>query len=145
MVEKRVFDTILANFLRSEPSIRLIALVDKEGMPISFAIKSRKYKIKPESLGATLKQSFYPAENYGKNLNMVPLLQIYIMEQGCVICFKLGMITLGIVFDLSGWPLQVNLFNDLLNGIIPQLENAYHQDSGLLSGIIGEKEKQQAL
>lgn len=144
MVEKRVFDTILANFLRSEPSIRLIALVDKEGMPISFAIKSRKYKIKPESLGATLKQSFYPAENYGKNLNMVPLLQIYIMEQGGVICFKLGMITLGIVFDLSGWPLQINLFNDLLNGIIPQLENAYHQDSGLLSGIIGEKEKQQA-
>lgn len=145
MVEKRVFDTILANFLRSEPSIRLIALVDKEGMPISFAIKSRKYKIKPESLGATIKQSFYPSENYGKNLNLLPLLQIYIMEQGCVICFKLGVITLGIVFELSGWPLQVNIFNEMLTNLLPQFKSALQQEGGLLSGIIEEKEKQQAV
>ncbi|MBD3351953.1 MAG: hypothetical protein GF364_10755 [Candidatus Lokiarchaeota archaeon] len=142
MVEKRVFDTLLANTLRSEPSIRIISLIDREGLPISFAIKSRKYKIKPNTLGATMKQAYYPMDNYAKNLKLKkPLVQIYLLEEASVLLINLGVAILSIVFDCYGWPLQPQLFNRLFQRLKPKLEKAYSKEDGLLSKITGEKEE----
>ncbi|MHA1341651.1 MAG: RING finger domain-containing protein [Promethearchaeota archaeon] len=138
MVEKRVLDNILANSLREDPSIRVISLIDKEGLPISFAIKSRKYKIKPQTLGSFIKQGFYPAENYALNLKLgTPLLELYIMQSASLLIVNLGVALLGINFDNSGWPLPSSLINNLLSQLLMQLRQAIKEESGLLSTITG--------
>lgn len=138
MVEKRVFDTMLANFLRNQSSVRITALVDKEGLPISFAIKSRRYKVKPKTLGALIKQAVYPLENYSANLDVkAPLCQVYLMEQGTLLILDLGVAVLCIIFDTYGWPLKKEVVLQLLRELKQKLSEAFEQEDGILSKITG--------
>ncbi|MHA1820782.1 MAG: RING finger domain-containing protein [Promethearchaeota archaeon] len=146
MVEKRVFDTMLATFMRSDPSIRIVALIDKEGLPISFAIKSRKFKIKPSTLGSLCSQAIYPLENYAINLKLAPALgQVYILEEAILILINLGIATLSILIDHSGWPLEPQKIDNLLAKLRPKLQEASEAKGGLLSKITGEQDKKYAI
>jgi len=138
MVDKRVIDTLLASVLREDPSIKTLVLVDREGIPISFTFKSKKDKIKPQTLGSFIKQGFYPAENYSKNLNLgTPLVQLYILQTGCTLIINLGLVYVGIIFENSGWPIPTSLINNLITSLLPYLRESTSGTEGILSEITG--------
>jgi len=105
MVTKRDFDKILVNLLRSNPNLMNIALIDAEGIPISFAIKSRKYQIKPATLGSKTKVLLYLSKNLAKIINITnPVIQVYFFEEFVLLIINLKVVNFFLLIDIKGWP-----------------------------------------
>ncbi|MGV9199750.1 MAG: RING finger protein [Promethearchaeia archaeon] len=105
MVKKRDFDKILVDLIRNNPYFINLAIIDAEGIPLSFAIKSRKYKIKPAILGSKTKALYYIFRELSHNINISdPMIQVFFFEKVAVIIINLKVINLFILLDIKGWP-----------------------------------------
>ncbi|MFO8018251.1 MAG: RING finger domain-containing protein [Promethearchaeia archaeon] len=105
MVKKRDFDKILVDLIRTNPHFMNLAIIDAEGMPLSFAIKSRKYKIKPAILGSKTKALYYIFREFSQNINISePLIQVFFFKKVAVVLINLKVINLFILIDIKGWP-----------------------------------------
>jgi hypothetical protein len=107
MVIKRDFDKVLVNLLRSKPEFVNIALIDAEGIPISFAIKSRKYQIKPATLGSKTKVLLYLSKSFADSINITnPIIQVFFFKDAAVIIVNLKVVNFFIIMDIKGWPVD---------------------------------------
>lgn len=141
MVKKKELDNLLIQFMKQEGSIRVIALVDREGLPVSYGIKSRKDRIKPKTLGSLVRQSYHPMRLYASKLNLLsPMFQIYIMEDGCIFEVDMGYVILAVLFDKVYWPLDAESFYNLLINIHSKLDQISKEPNSQLKGIIEAKE-----
>ena len=105
MVVKRDFDKVLVNLLRKNPSFVNIALIDAEGIPISFAVKSRQFQIKPATLGSKSKVLLYLSKSFSNSINITdPIIQVFFFEKVVLLIVNLKVVNFFIMLDLKGWP-----------------------------------------
>jgi len=105
MVVKRDFDKVLVNLLRKNPSFVNIALIDAEGIPISFAVKSRQFQIKPATLGSKSKVLLYLSKSFSNSIDITdPIIQVFFFEKVVLLIVNLKVVNFFIILDLKGWP-----------------------------------------
>lgn len=143
MVVKRDFDKILVNLLRNSADIVNIALVDAEGMPISFVAKSKRYQIKPATLGSKAKILLFLAKSFAtSNEIQLPIIQSFFFKNHSLIIINLKVVSFFILLDLKGWPPEGKLFYQNIvkvKELLIQLEET--QDDALKSILEGEKKQ----
>ncbi|TFF90011.1 MAG: hypothetical protein EU548_05195 [Promethearchaeota archaeon] len=144
MVDKRDFDKILVNLLRKNPHFMNIALIDAEGIPISFAIKSRKYKIKPATLGSKTKVLLYLSKSFSKAMGLTaPIIQVRFFEEVALLLVNLKVVNLFLIIDIQGWPAKGKiLYQSLgkLKNLLVKVEES--KDDSLKSLFSGEKQEE---
>jgi len=107
VVSKKDFDKVLVNLLRKNPNFENIALIDSEGMPISFAVKSRQFQIKPATLGSKTKILLYLSKSFSRSINIMdPIIQVIFFEKVVILIVNLKIVNFFIIFDLKGWPMD---------------------------------------
>jgi tetratricopeptide (TPR) repeat protein len=141
MVDKRDFDKILVNLLRSNPEFVNIALIDAEGIPISFAIKSRKYQIKPATLGSKTKVLLYLSKAFANSISITdPIIQVFFFESVATIIVNLKVVNFFIIMDIKGWPIDGKILYEnfiKVKELLSQIEDT--KDDALRSLLESEK------
>ena len=123
MVKKRDFDRILVDLIRKNPYFINLAIIDAEGMPLSFAIKSRKYKIKPPILGSKTKALYYIYREFSHTINISdPMIQAFFFKKVAVVLINLKVINFFILIDIKGWPIDGKLIYQKFQEIKKLLE-----------------------
>ncbi len=144
MVVKRDFDKVLVNLLRTSKYFVNIALIDAEGIPISFAVKSRQYQIKPATLGSKTKILLYLSKTFAKANNLQePIVQVLFFEKIAVMVVNLKVINFFILMDLKGWPPNGKLLYEnfiSIKRLLTEVEKS--KDDALKSLFEGDEKKE---
>lgn len=122
--------------MRVFPFYKNSALIDSEGIPISFAIKSREYKTKPAMIGSKTNALSFVSSNLSNDCKIsVPLIQFLFFKKIALIFINLQVANLFLLMDIKGWPPKGNDFAeyfDKLNKLVPQLITTEKNILGML-------------
>ncbi len=133
MVEKRVLDKILVKALKKNEHIKWIFLIDKEGFPISFSVRSKEFRINPQQFASILRFLFAPAPMYSSGLNLGDsLVGMTFFKEDILVEINLGNGLLGIMHKTVGWPLPADEIGELLAELKIHLPELAYNPSGLL-------------
>ncbi len=145
MVSKRDFDKILVNLLRKYPYFLNIALIDKEGVPISFAVKSKDYQIKPATLGSKTKVLLYLSKEFANSISITdPIIQVFFFEKTALITINVKIFNQFILLDLKGWPLDAKLLYETLVEVKNLLLKSEKSDDGVLNYLFEDTKTKEA-
>ena len=143
MVVKRDFDKVLVNLLRKNPNFVNIALIDAEGIPISFAVKSRKFQIKPATLGSKSKVLLYLSKSFSNSINITdPIIQVFFFEKVVLLIVNMKVVNFFIIMDLKGWPMDGKMLYETfleVKTLLSQVDQS--QDDTLKALFEGDKKE----
>ncbi|MHA1757506.1 MAG: RING finger domain-containing protein [Promethearchaeota archaeon] len=142
MVTKKDFDKIIVNFLRANPYVMNIALIDAEGIPISFALKSRKYQIKPATLGSKTKALLFLSKLSAEKIDIsYPIIQTYFFEELALIIINLKIVNIFVLLDVKGWPPNGKHFYEIFVKIRDLLLEIEKEEESTLKSLLSSEKQ----
>src|SRR5271157_2924132 len=133
MVDKKAFNSALAKLVRGDVNIIFAAIVDREGITISYVAKSRKYPVTPQQVGSIIKAVSFPSNDVVKIFNLGDLVaQFFVLKDACLFQINLGHVFLVVLDKIIGFPLNKNKTLSALEKLKPLLNQLKPEKSAML-------------
>ncbi len=130
---KKSFDAALAKFVRGDKNIVFTAIVDREGIAISYVAKSRKYTVTSQQIGSIIKAITFPANDLVKIFNLGgPIAQVFVLQDASLFLFNLGYAYLVILEKIVGFPINKSTVFSVFEKVRPLLSQVKPERSAIL-------------
>ncbi len=130
---KKSFDSALAKFVRGDKNIVFTAIVDREGIAISYVAKSRKYTVTSQQVGSIIKAVSFPANDLVKIFNLGDMTaQVFVLQDASLFQFNLGYAYLVIMEKIVGFPINKSKVFSVLEKVRPLLSQLKPEKSAML-------------
>ncbi len=130
---KKSFDAALAKFVRGDKNIVFTAIVDHEGIAISYVAKSRKYTVTSQQVGSIIKAVAFPANDLIKIFNLGDMIaQVFVLQDASLFQFNLGYAYLVILEKIVGFPINKSKVFSVFEKVRPLLSQLKPERSAML-------------
>ncbi len=130
---KKSFDAALAKFMRGDKNIVFTAIVDREGIAISYVAKSRKYTVTSQQVGSIIKAVSFPANDLVKIFNFGDAMaQVFVLQDAGLFQFNLGYAYLVILEKIIGFPINKSKILSVFEKVRPLLSQLKPEKSAML-------------
>ncbi len=144
MVNKRDFDKILVNLLRNNSNIESVALIDTEGILVSFAVRSRQFQVNSKIIGSKTKLLNFLTKSLISDQKLSdPVVECFFFEENVIFILNFNVIVVVLTLNLKGWPLiPKNIYSAALKlkDLFSQIKSTKNL---ILEEILGEENQTQ--
>jgi tetratricopeptide (TPR) repeat protein len=136
VVDKKVFDALLVEFMDKSPGLHYVLLNDLEGFAVSFIAKSVEDRKNPKTVAAVTRTLLLPAYHYQSGLSLSsPLLGVFMFNEQILLELNVGYGLLSLFFDKNEWPISTTNFESFLRKLFNHVPNLKSSRKSLLSSL----------
>jgi tetratricopeptide (TPR) repeat protein len=140
VVDKKVFDAVLLEFMDKMPGVYYTALIDSEGYPISFVASAINAKRNPKTISSVMRTLMLPAYNYRTAYKLSrPMLGVFMFKEIIILEFNLGYGLLGVLLDRNEWPVATENFEIMLRKLFNHLPNLRSHRKSMLQDLFKDE------